>query len=189
VILSGIREGRISVRERTVIKRINSIEIIVSSTIIPRGFPSGRGGDCFSVKYQKKKGKSMEAKLVRICGLVGLLLIVSLLIFGCGKEQAPPPAQTPPPAAAPAPAPPAAATPAAPSPSAPGGTAQPSAAGPSQDAGQIQVGMSGEYVKKIMGEPGQVEQKGAVVEWKYMTPKGKAEIKLQDNKVTQVERH
>jgi hypothetical protein len=27
------------------------------------------------------------------------------------------------------------------------------------------------------------------VEWEWMTPKGKAEVKLQNNKVTQVEKH
>jgi hypothetical protein len=124
----------------------------------------------------------MEKKVMRIFGIVGLVMIVSLMMFGCGKEQSPPPAQTPPPATAPAPAAPAG-TPAAPA------AGQPAATAPSQDATQIQVGMSGEDVKKIMGEPGQVEQKGDIVEWKYMTPKGKAEVKLQNNKVTQVEKH
>jgi hypothetical protein len=137
----------------------------------------------------------METKLVRIGGMVGLILIVSLMIFGCGKDQAPPPAQTPPPAAAPAPAPPAAATPAAPSPAVPAGTpatatpGQPAAGAPSQDASQIQMGMSGEDVKKIMGEPSQTKQKGAMVEWKWMTPKGKVEVNIQDNKVVGIEKH
>jgi hypothetical protein len=137
----------------------------------------------------------METKLLRFCGMVGLILIVSLMIFGCGKDQAPPPAQTPPPAAAPAPAPPAAAPPAAPSPAAPAGTpatatpGQPAAVAPSQDATQIQMGMSGEDVKKIMGEPGQTKQKGAMVEWKWVTPKGKVEVNIQDNKVVGIEKH
>jgi hypothetical protein len=139
----------------------------------------------------------METKFMRICGLAGLILIVSLMVFGCGKEQAPPPAQTPPPAAAPAPAPPAAATPAAPSPAtpaapgqpAPAAPGQPAAAAPSQDANQIQMGMSGEDVKKIMGEPSQTKQKGAMVEWKWMTPKGKVEVNIQDNKVVGIEKH
>jgi|WetSurMetagenome_2_1015567.scaffolds.fasta_scaffold837312_1 hypothetical protein len=139
----------------------------------------------------------MKAKGMRRSGLVGLMVMIGfLVIFGCGKEQAPPPVQTPPPAAAPAPAQPAApaTTPAPGQPvaptAAPAGPGQPVAAGaPTQDASQVQMGMSGEDVKKIMGEPGQTKQKGAMVEWKYMTPKGKVEFKLQDNKVVEIEKH
>jgi hypothetical protein len=137
----------------------------------------------------------MKAKQMRMSGLIGLLVMtIFLVVLGCGKEQAPPPAQTPPPAAAPAPAP-APAQPAAPAttpapgqPAAP--TAAPAAAGaPTQDASQVQMGMIGEDVKKIMGEPSQIKQKGAMIEWKYMTPKGKVEFKLQDNKVVEIEKH
>jgi hypothetical protein len=131
----------------------------------------------------------MKTKLVLILGIVGLMLIVSLMIFGCGKEQAPPTAQTPPPAAAPAPTPPAAGTPATPGQPAPAAPGQPAATAPSQDASQIQMGMSGENVKKIMGEPSETKQKGAMVEWKWMTPKGKVEVNVQDNKVVGIEKH
>jgi hypothetical protein len=132
----------------------------------------------------EKKGKVMEKKMVRISGIgVLILVIVSMAFLGC---QSPPPTQTPPPASSAQPAAPAGTvqTPA------PAGTAQTAPAGtPSQDSTQIQVGMTGDQVQKIMGAPGQVEQKGTLIEWKYYTPQGKVEIKLQDNKVTFVERH
>jgi hypothetical protein len=132
----------------------------------------------------EKKGKIMEKKMVRISGIVVLILaIVSMVFLGC---QSPPPAQTPPPAS----------TPQTPAPAgtvqtpAPAGTAQTSPSGaPSQDSTQIQVGMTGDQVQKIMGAPGQIEQKGNILEWKYATPQGKVEVKLQDNKVTMVEKH
>lgn len=126
----------------------------------------------------------MKKKMVRISGIVGLILvIISLVVLGC---QSPPPAQTPPPASSsqtPAPA----AT--APTP-APAGTAQtPSAGTPSQDPNQIQVGMTSDQVKQIMGAPGEIKQKGAMIEWKYFTPQGKVEVKLQNDKVAFVEKH
>ena len=127
----------------------------------------------------------MEKKMVRISGIIGLILvIISLVVLGC---QSPPPAQTPPPPASTAQTPPPAAT--VPTP-APAGTAQTAPAGtPSQDPNQIQVGMTGEQVQQIMGAPGQIKQKGAMVEWKYYTPQGKVEVKLQNNKVAFIERH
>ena len=130
----------------------------------------------------------MEMKMVQISGIVVLMLVViSLMVLGCSREQAPAPAQAPPPAStvqtpAPAgtvPAPAPAGTVPAP---APAGTA-------SQNSNQIQVGMTGEQVQQIMGAPGQIKQKGAIIEWKYYGPQGKVEVKLQNNKVTFVERH
>ena len=128
----------------------------------------------------------MEKKMVRISGIVVLLLVViSLMVLGCSREQAPAPPAAPAPTAAPAPA-------AAPAPSVapPAGTVQPSPTGtPSQDPNQIQVGMTGEQVQQIMGAPGQIQQKGAMIEWKYYTPQGKVEFKFQNNKVVFIERH
>jgi hypothetical protein len=131
----------------------------------------------------------MGKKMMRISGMVGLMvMVVSLMFLGCGKEQAPPPAPAAPPATSAAPAQPPAAPPA--------GTAQPSPGGapaqataPSQDSTQIQVGMTGEQVQQIMGPAGQTKQEGSMIEWKYLTPKGKVEVKLQNNKVVTIERH
>ncbi len=121
----------------------------------------------------------MEKKMMRIMGFVGLILvIISLMVIGCSREQAPPPAAAPPAATTPQPA----ATP-------PAGTAQTAPAGtPAQDPNQIQVGMTGEQVQQIMGAPGKVKQEGGMTEWEYYTPQGKVEVKLQNNKVSFVER-
>ena len=119
----------------------------------------------------------MAKKMVRISGFIGLILvIISLMAIGCSREQAPPPAAAPP-----APAPSAAVTP------------QPSAAPPAgttaQDPNQIQMGMASAQVQQIMGAPTQTSQKGAITEWKYFTPQGKVEIKIQNNQVVGIERH
>ena len=110
--------------------------------------------------------------------LLLMLVVISLMVLGCSREQAPAPAQAPPPAST-------VQTPA------PAGTVQtPAPAGTaSQNSNQIQVGMTGEQVQQIMGAPGQIKQKGAIIEWKYYGPQGKVEVKLQNNKVTFVERH
>ena len=126
----------------------------------------------------------MEKKMVRISEIVGLILvIVSLVVLGC---QSPPPAETPPPASSPQTPAPAGTVPTP----APAGTAQtPQAGTPSQDPNQIQVGMTSDQVKQIMGAPGEIKQKGAMTEWKYYTPQGKVEVKLQNDKVAFIERH
>lgn len=122
--------------------------------------------------------------MVRTSGIIGLMLmIISLVVLGC---QSPPPAQTPAPPASSSQSPAPAGT--APTPAPTATTPAPQAGTPSQDPNQIQVGMTGEQVQQIMGAPGQIEQKGAMVEWKYYTPQGKVEVKLQNNKVAFVER-
>jgi cytoskeletal protein RodZ len=131
-------------------------------------------------KLTEKKGKVMERKVVRISGFVGLMLvIISLMVIGCSREQAPAPPAAPAPTAAPAP-----------SVAPPAGTAQPApTATPAQNSNQIQAGMTSAQVQQIMGAPAQTEIKGAITEWKYLTPQGKVEVKLQNDKVTIVERH
>jgi len=120
----------------------------------------------------------MEKKMMRIMGIIVLMLvIISLMVLGCRREQAPPPAQTPPPAGTVQTPAPAGTTPTAPT------------ATPAQDPNQIQVGMASAQVQQIMGAPAQTEIKGAITEWKYMTPQGKVEVKLQNDKVIAVERH
>jgi len=125
----------------------------------------------------------MKKKTMRISGIVGLILvIISLMVIGC-QQQASPPVSPP---SAPAPS---ATAPSQPSTTPQAGTAQTAPAGtPSQDPNQIQVGMTGEQVQQIMGAPGQSKQEGGITEWKYLTPQGKVEVKLQNNKVTFVER-
>jgi hypothetical protein len=126
----------------------------------------------------------MEKKMMRISGIVGLILvIISLMVIGCSREQAPPPAAAPP-----APAPSAAGTP-QPSAAPPAGTAQTAPAGTTaQDPNLIQIGMASAQVQQIMGAPSTTEQKGAITEWKYLTPQGKVEVKIQNNQVVGIER-
>ena len=121
----------------------------------------------------------MEKKMMRISGIVGLILvIISLMVIGCSREQAPPPAAAPPAAVAPQPS----ATPAP-------GTAQTAPAGtPAQDPNQLQMGMAATQVQQIMGAPAQTKQKGAITEWKYFTPQGKVEVQIQNNQVVGIER-
>ncbi len=97
-------------------------------------------------------------------GMLGVsLYLLTPLVVGCGKEQAPPPAQTP--QSAPAPV-----------------------ATPTQNAARLQIGMTSEQVQKIMGAPGQVEQEGLKLEWKYYTSQGsKVEVKMVNNLVTAIE--
>lgn len=111
----------------------------------------------------------MSRRLSRASGIFAVSLsILASLVVGCGKEQAPPPAQTAPPA----------------------GTAQTAPATlPTQNATQLQIGMTAEQVQQIMGAPGQTKQEGSELEWKYFTPQGgKVEIKMFDNRVTAIER-
>jgi hypothetical protein len=126
----------------------------------------------------------MEKKMMRISGIVGLILvIISLMVIGCSREQAPPPAAAPP-----APAPSAAVAP-QPSAAPPAGTAQTAPAGTAtQDSNQLQMGMASAQVQQIMGAPTQTKQKGAITEWKYMTPQGKVEVQIQNNQVVGIER-
>lgn len=121
----------------------------------------------------------MEKKMVRMSGIVGLILvIISLMVIGCSREQAPPPAAAPPAAVAPQPS-------AAP----PAGTAQTAPAGTTaQDPNLIQMGMASTQVQQIMGAPAQTKQKGTITEWKYFTPQGKVEVQIQNNQVVGIER-
>ena len=112
----------------------------------------------------------MTQRVVYACGIVGLSLsILASMTVGCGKEQAPPPAQTPPPVAGTTQTPPATVT-------------------PVQGANQLQIGMTSEQVQQIMGVPGQTKQERSGLEWKYFTPQGQVEVKMLDNRVTAIER-
>jgi hypothetical protein len=114
---------------------------------------------------------------------VSVFLVALMLGTGCSREQAPPPA--PQQSAAPAaPAAPAPATPAAPTPAAPG--AQPAA--PAANISQVQMGMTVDQVKQIMGNPAEMKMKGTITEYKYYTPQ-KVEVKFQNNQVVAVETH
>ena len=116
----------------------------------------------------------MEKRMLRLMGICSLILvIISLLVIGCSREQAPPAAVAPQPMAAP-----------------PAGTAQPAPAGtPAPNSAQIQMGMASAQVQQIMGAPSETKQKGAITEWKYLTPQGKVEVQIQNNQVVGIERH
>ncbi len=125
----------------------------------------------------------MGNKMVKKNGFVVLVLvIISLMVFGCSQQPAPPPAAPPAPAPSAAVAPQPSATP-------PAGTAQTAPAGtPAQDPNQLQMGMASAQVQQIMGAPAQTKQKGAITEWKYLTPQGKVEVQIQNDKVVGIER-
>ena len=106
-------------------------------------------------------------------GGVAVLLVVLVMGTACSREQAPPP---PPPQQS--------AAPAAPAPAAPG--AQPAA--PAANISQVQMGMTVDQVKQIMGNPAEMKMKGTTTEYKYYTP-NKVEIKFQNNQVVAVETH
>lgn len=58
-----------------------------------------------------------------------------------------------------------------------------------QGQGQVQVGMTGDQVRQMMGSPSKIKQEGNYVEWKYYTASGKVEVKFQNDRVVFVERH
>jgi hypothetical protein len=141
----------------------------------------------FSIPHQKsitRKESVMNKKNRQLFVWVGvsIFLVVLMLGTGCSREQAPPPAP-PQQSAAPAPAP----APGTPAPAAPG--AQPPApTAPPANIAQVQMGMTVDQVKQIMGNPAQIEQKGQITEYKYFTPQ-KLEVKFQNNQVIGVETH
>jgi outer membrane protein assembly factor BamE (lipoprotein component of BamABCDE complex) len=111
---------------------------------------------------------------------VAVLLVVLVLGPACSREQAPPP---PPPQQSAAPAVPAP----APGTTAPAATGTQPAA-PAGNISQIQMGMTVDQVKQIMGNPAEMKQKGAQMEYKYYTPQ-KVEVKFQNNQVVGIETH
>jgi len=112
----------------------------------------------------------MSGRLARVSGFAGISLSLLFSIsVGCGKDQSPPPAQT----------------------SAPiGVTAKttPGAGTPTRNINELQVGMTSEQVKQIMGAPEQTKQEGLEVEWKYSTPQGPVDVKILSDRVTAIER-
>ena len=110
-------------------------------------------------------------RTVRLIFVLSIILSVTATI-ACNREQPSSSNQTPasttpsPTASAPAPATPA-----------------PSVAPAPQTAGQVQVGMTTEQVRQLLGNPAKIEHEGQMVEWKYYTPQGKLEIYFQADKV------
>jgi len=112
----------------------------------------------------------------------GILLLIPFMfvIHGCqnDRQSTPQTGSTSPTSAAP-PAQPAASVPI---------SQMPAAAVP-QNMGQVQMGMTGDQVRQMIGNPTQIKQEGAYVEWKYYTASGKMEIKFQNDRVAFIERH
>jgi hypothetical protein len=150
-------------------------------------------------------GKKMGRNSNIVCFI---LLVISLMVVGCGTQQSPPPAAPPPagtvqtsPTATPQPVvPPPAETPQAPPPTAPSVAATPPAspppagtdqtsptAAPSQDYTQLRLGMTSDQAKKIMGEPGQIKPGNTVIRWFYSRPSGKVEVRIKNNQVIALE--
>jgi type IV secretory pathway VirB10-like protein len=134
----------------------------------------------FSTPHEEGKGAiTMANFFIRTVRLISILSIIFCLTatISCNREQPSSSSQTPastapsPAASAPAPAP---ATPA------------PSVAPAPQAPGQIQIGMTTEQVRQLLGNPSKIEQEGQMVEWKYYTPQGKVEIYFQADRVASV---
>lgn len=120
----------------------------------------------------------MNKKNRQLFGWLGVSVLMAAMILGtgCSREQAPPPPQQSAAPAAPAPA--------APTPAAPGTQPTP----PAANIAQIQMGMTVDQVKQIMGNPAEMKQKGTMMEYKYYTPQ-KVEVKFQNNQVVAIESH
>jgi outer membrane protein assembly factor BamE (lipoprotein component of BamABCDE complex) len=58
-----------------------------------------------------------------------------------------------------------------------------------QNAAQIQLGMTSEQVRQLMGNPTMAKPEGQFVEWKYYTPQGKFEVKFQNDRVISFSSH
>jgi len=118
------------------------------------------------------------SRTIRIAGIL-LLIPFIVVVQGCQNDHQSTPQTANPPTSAAPPAQPAASVPI---------SQMPPAAVP-QNMGQIQMGMTGDQVRQMMGNPTQIKQEGAYVEWKYYTPSGKLEIKFQNDRVAFIERH
>jgi hypothetical protein len=126
------------------------------------------------------------AKIVKVIG--SLALVIPFVVgIGCSQQEQPsaPPQQTTPTAPVqPAPAPPVTTAPQpgmpAPQPMAPQTQAPMMTA---QNFSQVQLGMSSEQVRQLLGNPTAVEPEGSYVEWKYLTPQGRYQVKFQNDRV------
>ena len=141
----------------------------------------------------------MSKKAATILGVMGLLAIIVPLVVGIGcsrqdqpaapQQQAPmqqtmPMQQTP----SPAPAPPAP----MPQSGAPMTQQAPMVPAPmvsAQNVSSIQLGMTSEQVRQLMGNPSMTKPEGQFVEWEYYTPQGKCEVKFQNDRVVSVGSH
>lgn len=128
----------------------------------------------------------MSKTVVRIVGVIGWLVLIIPFVVGMGCSQqdqsSAPPQQTMPTAPAqPAPMPPSTTAP-APAPQ----TVAPQTQAPmvmAQNFSQVQLGMTSEQVRQLLGNPTEVEPEGMQVEWKYVTPQGKYQVKFQNDRV------
>ncbi|MEI6259750.1 MAG: hypothetical protein WCR46_07590 [Deltaproteobacteria bacterium] len=118
------------------------------------------------------------SRTIRIAGIL-LLIPFIVVVQGCQNDHQSTPQTANPPTSAAPPAQPAASVPI---------SQMPPAAVP-QNMGQIQMGMTGDQVRQMMGNPTQIKQEGAYVEWKYYTSSGKLEIKFQNDRVAFIETH
>jgi outer membrane protein assembly factor BamE (lipoprotein component of BamABCDE complex) len=60
---------------------------------------------------------------------------------------------------------------------------------PPENISRVQVGMTSEQVRQLLGNPAKWKQEGIETEWKYYTSQGKLEVKFQNDRVIRLETH
>jgi outer membrane protein assembly factor BamE (lipoprotein component of BamABCDE complex) len=60
---------------------------------------------------------------------------------------------------------------------------------PPGNISRVQVGMTSEQVRQLLGNPAKWKQEGMETEWKYYTSQGKLEVKFQNDRVIRLETH
>ena len=60
---------------------------------------------------------------------------------------------------------------------------------PPENISRVQVEMTSDQVRQLLGNPAKWEQEGMETEWKYYTSQGKLEVKFQNDRVIRLETH
>ena len=60
---------------------------------------------------------------------------------------------------------------------------------PLENIRRVQVGMTSDQVRQLLGNPAKWKQEGLETEWKYYTSQGKLEVKFQNDRVIRLETH
>ncbi len=58
-----------------------------------------------------------------------------------------------------------------------------------QNVAQVQLGMTSEQVRQLMGNPAMAKPEGQFMEWEFYTPQGKFEVKFQNDRVISFSSH
>ena len=60
---------------------------------------------------------------------------------------------------------------------------------PPENISRVQVGMTSDQVRQLLGNPAKWKQERMETEWKYYTSQGKLEVKFQNDRVIRLETH